>query len=435
MKKKVILSLEWTSYPSRDTEAATLVRNYLRLHGMIVISGSIHNAYVLLRKYRPDLVYITCITGASINFRVACYCASKNIKLVTGIAEGDIKENKLIKMVWGHNSLRSPVESRTLLWSEFQRNKFIEQDPLYSAIADVTGSPGADRYKFCAPSQALVNRSGYKLVVGVGCFEFPKNLCSAIEVSNDAKDGRLCQNGDRHAFAENLDELVRIMPEALFLLKLHPGGLRGEYGAGVEKASQRGNAKVLPKDASIFNCIAASDVWMSYESNTAMEAWLLNRPTGLLNPSGTDFARSDFYKGQPNFETAVEWRDALHCFMQTAELPGFNELKHERKKIINKVIGWDDGFNHVRSGNAILKALHSDQKKVRSDIPPHLLPSQKERVKQSVSFMSAQAGLIKSKRRRWDNAELRKFEAHRMEEQIRFYSRVGADWLENLKSV
>ena len=434
MNKKVVLSLEWTSYPSRDTETATLVRNYLRLHGVKVISGSVHNAYALLRKYQPDLVYMTNIIGAQINFRIACYCRTKKIKLVTSISEGDIKDHVAAEMVWGHNSLRFPIESEILLWSEYQRDKFIEQNIIYKNIAHITGSPGVDRYKFCAPSDALVDRSSYKLVVGVGCFEFPGDSSSASTASEDINDAQPPQGEDRHAFAENLDELVSMMPEVLFLFKLHPGGLAGEYGAGIEKAARRRNVKVLPKDASIFNCIAASDVWMSYESNTAMEAWLMNKHTGLLNPSGTDFPRSDFYKGQPNFGTAVEWRDALQCFMEIAELPGFIRLESERKKIINKVIGWDDGFNHVRSGNAILKALYSDQTMIQTLIPRHLNPSLKERFKQSLSFMSAQAGLIKATRTKWDNAELRKFEALRMAEQIQFYVRLGDDWRENIKN-
>ena len=433
MNKKVVLSLEWTSYPSRDTETATLVRNYLRLHGIKVISGSVHNAYALLRKHRPDLVYMTNIIGAHINFRIACYCRSKNIKLVTGISEGDIKEHKASGMVWGHNSLRSPVESEILLWSDFQREKFIDQHSFYSAIAHVTGSPGADRYKFCAPSEALVDRSGYKIVVGLGCFNFPEDSSSASDASKDIKDTRSRLSEDRHAFAETLDDLVSMMPEVLFLFKLHPGGLRGKYGAGIEKAARRRNVKVLPKDASILNCIAASDVWMSYESNSAMEAWLMNKHTGLLNPSGTDFERSDFYKGQPNFATAVEWRDALHCFLQAAELPGFKELESERKKVIKKVIGWDDGFNHVRSGNAILKALDSDQVMAQALIPPHLNPSPKEYITQSLKFFATQRNLVKSGRRKWCEEELAEFEAVRMDEQIRFYENLGDDWFDRLQ--
>lgn len=432
--KKLVLSLEWTSYPSRDTETATLVRNYLRLNGVQVISGSVHNAYRLINKYRPDLVYMTNIIGASINFRVACFCRSKNIKLVTGISEGDIKEHEAIEMVWGHNSMRFPVETEILLWSEYQRKKFIEQNFIYKKIAQVTGNSGADRYKICVSSNVTVDRTGVDLIVGVGCFVFPEKSPGVSGSFDDKNNVNRSMIEDRHLFSENLDKLVSMMPNVMFLLKLHPGGLRGEYGAGIEKAARRRNVKVISKDASIFDCIATSDVWMSYESNTAMEAWLMNKPTGLLNPTGTSFPRSDFHKGQPNFATATQWRDALESFLQNSELPGFKELENERKRIIKKVIGWSDGLNHVRSGNAILRVLSKSENQISIHIPQNMMPNLKEQIKQTLRFIANQMGLIKSVKK-WSNKELAKFEAIRMQEQIIFYHTIGSDWREILKNI
>ena len=48
--------------------------------------------------------------------------------------------------------------------------------------------------------------------------------------------------------------------------------------------------------------ISLSDLWITYESTTALEAWLLGVPTCLLNPSGTDFNfREGYHLGQENF--------------------------------------------------------------------------------------------------------------------------------------
>ena len=43
MSKADVLNLEWSSFPSRDREMATLVCNYLRFQGYSVIEGSIFN--------------------------------------------------------------------------------------------------------------------------------------------------------------------------------------------------------------------------------------------------------------------------------------------------------------------------------------------------------------------------------------------------------
>lgn len=435
MGRKLVLSLEWTSYPSRDTETATLVRNYLRLNGIKVIAGSIHNAYYLIWKYRPDLVYITNIIGARINFKVACFCRSRNIKLVTGISEGDIKEHSISQMVWGHNSLKYPVESLILLWSKYQREKFIGECKVYNKIARVTGSAGADRYIISDFSKGVIDRRDYKLIVGIGCFNFRETIRNQNFNSNSIKESQILQSSDRDLFSKNLDDLVQRMPNVLFIAKLHPGGDRGLYGAGVEKASNRKNFKVFSKDSSISECIANSDVWMTYESNTAMEAWLLNKPTALLNPLGVNFPRSDFFKGQPNFATASDWYYALNSFIQNSELPGFKELEEERKKIFKKIIGWQDGFNHIRSGNEILNILSSKVSDPEIFLPSNLIPDWKERIKQLYTYFVTQIGLGKSKRRRWSKSHLNKFEERRMKEQLIFYKRLGKDWFEDLRNI
>jgi len=114
---------------------------------------------------------------------------------------------------------------------------------------------------------------------------------------------------------------------------------------------------VLKFEEPIYNCIQASDIWMVYESTTAMEAWLLDKPTLLLNPSGRDFPRDKLSEGSPDFASASALADALDAFYATGEIPAFASRRLRRRQLIEEYIQWDDGLNHVRAGNEILQLL------------------------------------------------------------------------------
>ena len=56
MKNKIdVLNLEWTTYPSRDRQAATLVCNYLQYMGFTVIEDSLFRGCYLIDKYNPKM--------------------------------------------------------------------------------------------------------------------------------------------------------------------------------------------------------------------------------------------------------------------------------------------------------------------------------------------------------------------------------------------
>jgi len=118
MKNKYdVLNLEWTSFSSRDREAATLICNYLRYQGLSVYEGSIFNGYYLLKKYRPKILFITNTTGAIINQQVTRFAKKFKIPVITTISEGNIKESVIQSMVWGHNYERISFEDKFLVWS------------------------------------------------------------------------------------------------------------------------------------------------------------------------------------------------------------------------------------------------------------------------------------------------------------------------------
>jgi hypothetical protein len=88
---------------------------------------------------------------------------------------------------------------------------------------------------------------------------------------------------------------------------------------------------------------------MAYDSTTCLEAWLLGKPTLLINPSGEDFDRADSYRGSPVFTDVAELQAAIDSWYAEGRLPGFEERAGARREVVEQTIQWDDGRNHLRA--------------------------------------------------------------------------------------
>jgi hypothetical protein len=166
-----------------------------------------------------------------------------------------------------------------------------------------------------------------------------------------------------------------------------------------------------------------------------MEAWLMNKPSALLYPSGIDFPlRHNMHLAQPNFPDAKAWSRAIKKFKETGTLPEFNQYSNQRKDIIKSTIQWDDGLNHVRMGNIILSLLEGTH-------PPKSFPLHAS--KGSFNFLNRMKHLIywklssplrmmprlgkfyKKNRSIWNEVEINELSINRRTNQILFYKKKG----------
>lgn len=93
------------------------------------------------------------------------------------------------------------------------------------------------------------------------------------------------------------------------------------------------------------------------ESTTSLEAWLLGKQTFYINPTGAEFQTYRIYKGHPIFKSYSEIQNAINEYYKDGSIPGFIEKKEIRKRIIQDVIQWCDGKNHLRAAYYIEKLL------------------------------------------------------------------------------
>lgn len=357
MRSVDVLNLEHTSFSSRDTESATLVCNYLRMQGLKVVEDCVFHGYELLLRHRPKLLYITGVEGADINVKVAQFAKYLGCKVVSQCGEGIYVHRSGDKDFLG-NLYHEPYPlDKWIHWNKIGYQKFLEEFPSLSETFALGGSPGHDRYKILKPETSLSLPPQYKNTIGIGCWVWRQNFFTDLEQKKFIRDEAL-------RFEQELRKIIEACPETYFLLKEHPGS-QSYAESAITSCVHQPNVKILKRE-SIFDCIAASDIWITAESTTSTEAWLMGKQTGLLNPSGIDWPieRSGFQMAQPNFPNADAWVQAIAEFRKKGKLPGFAAYKNKQHELLCDVAGHVDGLNHVRTGNIILDVLASPHQRV-----------------------------------------------------------------------
>lgn len=370
MKHIDVLNLEWNSSLSRDRVMATLVCNYLRLQGLEVIESSLFDAERLLWKYRPKLVLLTNTTGAPENVYMAKLIKEEyGIPIVSLVSEGNFRDiDTLDIFVWGWNNEKILYEDCTLYWSKRAKDLTVSRFPELSDRIRISGSVGLDRYIISSFVSKHTFLSKYKkerfsTVIGIGCWDFgpvyedDHRYKYSLKCFGEAGLERLRK--DHMEFNTIVIEAIKKNPSVLFLLKEHPGVLKGHWASGILGANSFDNVIIVKNEETILDCISVCDLWCVFDSTTALEAWLLNKPTCLINPSGPDFYRDGLYKGSPAIGSYKEFEKIITKTITREVASEFLEKEHERFVAQKEVSEWIDGFNHVRAGNVIIEHLRT----------------------------------------------------------------------------
>lgn len=397
------------------------------------MEDSIFKGFSAIDKYKPKVLFITNGIGAAINFQIVKYAALRGIKVITLVSEGNFSNdpNRLDEFLWGWNTEKKLYEDRNLQWSERTRNMTIIKYPELMGKVGVSGSCGCDIYKIkpqINSTQFLgkFHKHNYKKIIGIGCWDFDfayeggRAHDFSLKVFGSHALNRFKQ--DRNEFSRILNEIVANNPDVLFLAKEHPGNTGGVFMSGIDGIDKFNNVLILKKEP-IIDCISVSDFWITYESTTVLEAWALDKQTCLLNPSGTDFPRANVHYGSPNYATVEALQSAIDDFYSKGSLPGFNEVSHERDKVMSETIQWNDGLNHVRVGNEIIKLMNVPIQSPGKPIPFSLL---KEKVKQNlINTLKFSKSTIYELASSFNKGEVEAFSAEMMDYQIKFYLKLG----------
>ena len=331
-------------------------------------------------KEQPDIVIMANTVGSKWLFEIAKYAYEQNITLFALISEGNFRTNGTFDY-WGYNTDRKFYQEYVCLWSEKIRDFFIKKLPEYAGQMVLTGATGFDRYKiYQFPSKEdFLQRKGlsrFKKVIGYAGWAFGKlhteigrqELKYFLSDKPDFWDEWTVQQ--RQEVENILCRLVENNRDTLFILKVHPNEthphITKESPNEIYQLKSYPNVLYIKNEEAIHDLISVSDIWMGFETTTAIEAWMLNKETILINPD-PGFTRDCTHKGSVIAETYSKLQLYIDEFYLNEKINDFNtpEKINARNQIIEDTIGFADGLNHLRA------AFYLNESLLKSRQRPH----------------------------------------------------------------
>lgn len=360
-KNKYILCYLDTDY-GRDSEILLplvyFAERYLDCRVEFAFIWDIHAIY----RKKPDVVLIANTIGSLWHYEIAKYAKNSGIEVFALISEGNFRTDGSFNF-YGYSYDKIYHQRYICHWSERTKKYFEEVMPQYKNV--LTGALGFDRYKiykFKSKEEYLFEKGlkNYKKVIGYAGWAFGKiynkqGLREIRFLHNDPEKRIKWMEEQMLKVEEILRSAIEANPDVLFLLKRHPNeanpSITRENPNEMIRLRDYPNVVYITENENIHDLINVSDFWMAFESTTAMEAWMLQKQTLLINPD-PNFNRDKLYKGSVMVRNSEELLEHIHHYYNQHELKGFNEgeLIRNRKQLIKDTIGFDDGLNHLRAG-------------------------------------------------------------------------------------
>ncbi|MFL5729582.1 MAG: BFO_1060 family glycosyltransferase [Cytophagaceae bacterium] len=336
------------------------------------IHAFVYDVYAIYSE-KPDLVLLPNTVGSPLYFEISRYAAQQGIKVFALTSEGNFRTDGTFNY-WGYNTDKIFYQEYICLWSSRTRDFLVSQHPELEDKIVLTGGTGFDRYKiydFLTREEYVKIKKlrAYKKVIGYAGWAFGKlyNKQGLEELLFFFKydHSRLTWLEEQRVQVEGmLKQLIEDNPDTLFILKKHPNennpSIITEGLNEMNRLTDYPNVLYIRDEDNIHDLIHVSDVWLGFESTTAIEAWMMGKQTLLLNPD-PDFNRDRIYKGSVIARNYAELKNEIDIFYKAGKLTSFyiEDKEKERAAIISDTIGYGDGLNHIRAGCYLQRVLES----------------------------------------------------------------------------
>jgi hypothetical protein len=326
---------------------------------------------------KPDVIFTPNVTGSRLYYRIARAASEQGIPLFSLISEGNFKTDGSYDY-WGYNESRRFFQEYVCCWSERTRVFLTEREPAAANKIVLTGNTGCDRYVIyptMGREEFLMkcNHLGYKKVIGYAGWtfnklRFPRGIRELLEFYGGDESMLSWVEKQRTVVNGMLAETIRNNADTLFVLKRHPQDVSPEQPHPpvdeMEGLNQYRNVLVLGEEEALHDVIGVSDLWTCFESTTALEAWLMKKPTVFLNPE-PNFKRADLVKGSAIARGAAEFQTMIDQWYSTGTISEFNSEKtaQQRQSLITESAGSSDGFNHIRTAWYLSRVIEDLQRR------------------------------------------------------------------------
>ncbi len=355
-----------TEDQGRDVEMLLPViyfaERYLQCDVEFAFAWEVHKVYTK----KPQVVLLPNTVGNFLYFQISKYAHQQGVKVFSLISEGNYRTDGSFNY-WGCNRQDGKFYQDYLcLWSQRAHDFLLQEIPQFSHQIVLTGAPGFDRYAI----YNFMNKTDYchfkglkpfKKVMGYAAWGFGKlgNELGRKELlfffRND--ESRLEWAEQQMYLVEGiLKQMIEANPDTLFILKKHPKQthehLTKDSINEISRLQDYPNVIYISQNEDIHHIIGACDIWMGFESTTAMETWLMDsqKPTIFLTPD-PNFNRTQIYQGCVSVQNYQELQRYTDEFFQTGTIADFQEesKRANRQRLIRESVGFGDGFNHIRT--------------------------------------------------------------------------------------
>lgn len=352
----------------RDVEMVLPVlyfaERYLHCDIKFAFAWNAHEIYL----QRPDIVYLPNAIGSPFYHQLAKYAADQNITLFAQISEGNFRTDGSFDY-WGYNKDHHIYQDYLCLWSKRTYDYMLKELPQYKEKLAFTGATGFDRYKIYAfeKKESFLKRKNlppFRKIIGYAGWAFGKiyNAQGRQEVSVLINDFNWLEK--QMLLVESiLKEAIVNNPDTLFILKRHPNeanpSIVDDGRNEMNRLKDYPNVIYITEKENIHDLISVSDIWLGFETTSALEAWLMKDiPTILINPE-PEFNRDKLYQGSVIVKNYQELQELINEYYSKGSIESFqiDDLVKKRGKLISDTIGFSDGFNHIRTGFYLRKAI------------------------------------------------------------------------------
>ncbi len=369
MKKKVLCFLDKPS--GRDPEilipVTYILERYLNCSVEFIFIWDIY----AIRRKKPDLILLPNSKGHHMYYEIAKYGYLNKIPVFSCESEGNFRTDGSFDY-WGYNTDQFFYQDWVPCWSGRTRDYLRKLIPDQKEKIVLTGGTGFDRYRisdFQSREKILkkYNKEKYKKVIGYAGWAFGKIYSKHKEIAlthiHEDRNVRFqWVESQRKKVRNILEKTITSHPDTLFIFKRHPKeSFEDDPYEGPNEMNELldfENVLYIRQEEKIHDLINISDIWLGFETTTSLEAWLLGKPTILINPD-PDFVRNNLHLGSVKVKNVSELAHFIQEFYETGHIKIFfnPELEKNRQNLIADSIGFSDGLNHIRTTYFVDKSL------------------------------------------------------------------------------
>ncbi len=326
-------------------------------------------------RYKPDLVLLPSTVGSHMYYDIARYALDQKIPVFALDSEGNFRTDGSFDY-WGYNKDRRILQNYLCLWSMRVVNFMRQELPNDKDKIVLTGATGFDRYKiyrFRKKEEYLKehNKRNFTKVVGYaawafGKLYFEKGVQSLIAYLKGDESKLNEIETERQLVSAILKETIVRNPDVLFILKKHPSERRptetGYHENEIDGLTGFENVIFEGEEAKIHDLLNVCDLWLTYESTTAIEAWLLGKTTILIRPRANFMGQITDKKldiSQVVVHSHESLNNAIKEYFEQGSIREFEDARTQsaRNEVIWNSIGFGDGKNHIRAAYYFEKSI------------------------------------------------------------------------------